>query len=138
MIKNGSTVKMHYTLTVDGVIMDNSPEGDPLSYVQGSGQIIPGLEEQMEGLKPGDKKEVMVSPEKGYGPVDPSAFQKVPRQAFQSAQDLKVGDIVSGQLGEQIFNAIVSALGPDEITLDFNHPLAGKTLRFAIEVVEVS
>lgn len=137
MIKNGSTVKINYTLTVDGVIMDSSPEGDPLAYVQGSGQIIPGLEEQLEGLKVGDKKEVIVAPDKGYGTVDLGAFQKVPATAFQNAKELKVGDIVSGQLGEQVFNAIVSAMGVDEITLDFNHPLAGKTLRFAVEVVEV-
>jgi FKBP-type peptidyl-prolyl cis-trans isomerase 2 len=138
MIKKGSTVKIHYTLSVDGVILDSSPEGDPLSYVQGAGQIIPGLEEQLEGLKAGDKKEVMVSPDKGYGPTDPNALQKVPLAAFDNAQTLKIGDIVSGQLGEQAFNAIVAQISPEEITLDFNHPLAGKTLRFAVEVVEVT
>lgn len=138
MIKKGATVKIHYTLSVDGVILDSSAEGDPLVYVQGSGQIIPGLEFELEGLKAGDKKEVTVAPEKGYGSVDPHAFQKVPRGAFENAKDLKVGDMVSGQMGEQVFNAIVSALSLEEITLDFNHPLAGKTLRFAVEVVEVT
>jgi FKBP-type peptidyl-prolyl cis-trans isomerase SlyD len=138
MIKKGSTVKIHYTLSVDGVILDSSPEGDPLAYVQGSGQIIPGLEEELEGLKSGDKKEVTVAPEKGYGMVDPNAFQKVPKAAFDNAPGLKVGDIVSGQLGEQTFNAVISQISLEEITLDFNHPLAGKTLRFAVEVVEVS
>jgi FKBP-type peptidyl-prolyl cis-trans isomerase SlyD len=138
MIQKGATVRIHYTLSVDGVILDSSAEGDPLVYVQGSGQIIPGLEDQLEGLKTGDKKEVMVAPEKGYGPVDPQAFQKVPRGAFENAKDLKIGDIVSGQMGEQVFNAVVSALDLEDITLDFNHPLAGKTLRFAVEVVEVT
>jgi FKBP-type peptidyl-prolyl cis-trans isomerase SlyD len=138
MIKKGSTVKIHYTLSVDGVILDTSAEGDPLVYVQGSGQIIPGLEFELEGLKAGDKKEVTVAPEKGYGSVDPNAFQKVPRGAFENAKDLKVGDMVSGQMGEQVFNAVVSDLSLEEITLDFNHPLAGKTLRFAVEVVEVT
>jgi len=138
MIKKGSAVKLHYTLSVDGVILDSSPEGDPLAFVQGSGQIIPGLEKQLEGLKAGDKKEVTVGPDEGYGPVDPNALQKVPRAAFENAPGLKVGDIVSGQLGEQTFNAIVAQISPEEITLDFNHPLAGKTLRFAVEVVEVA
>ncbi len=138
MIKKGATVKLHYTLSVDGVILDGSQQGDPLVYVQGSGQIIPGLEDELEGLKSGDKKEVTVAPEKGYGPVDLQAFQKVPRAAFENAKDLKVGDMVSGQMGEQVFNAVVSALSLEEITLDFNHPLAGKTLRFAVEIVEVT
>ncbi|HSA60218.1 MAG TPA: peptidylprolyl isomerase [bacterium] len=138
MIKKGSTVKIHYTLSVDGVILDSSAEGDPLVYVQGSGQIIPGLEYELEGLKAGDKKEVTVAPEKGYGSVDPNAFQKVPRGAFENAKDLKVGDMVSGQMGEQVFNAVVSDLSLEEITLDFNHPLAGKVLRFAVEVVDVT
>ena len=137
MIKKGSAVKIQYTLSVDGVILDSSPEGDPLSYVHGAGQIIPGLEDQLAGLKAGDKKEVTVSPENGYGPIDPNALQKVPKAAFDNAQTLKIGDIVSGQMGEQVFNAVVSQIGPEEITLDFNHPLAGKTLRFAVEVVEV-
>lgn len=138
MIKKGATVKLHYTLSVDGVIMDSSSEGEPLTYVQGSGQIIPGLEEQLEGLKAGDKKEVMVAPDKGYGAPDPNAFQQVPKTAFANSKDLKAGDIVSGQLGEQVFNAVVSGIGAEEITLDFNHPLAGKTLRFAVEVLEVT
>jgi len=138
VIKKGSAVKLHYTLSVDGVILDSSPEGDPLAYVQGSGQIIPGLEKELEGLKAGDKKEVTVTPEEGYGPVDPNAFQKVPKAAFENSPGLKIGDIVSGQLGEQTFNAIVAQISSEEITLDFNHPLAGKMLRFAVEVVEVA
>lgn len=137
MIKEGSTVKLHYTLTVDGVILDQSGEGEPLTYVQGSGQIIPGLETQLVGMKQGDRKEVMVSPDQGYGTIDPNAFQKVAKTAFQNAPQLKVGDVVSGQLGEHQFQAIVSNIGGEDITLDFNHPLAGKTLRFSIEIVEV-
>ena len=137
MIKNGTTVKMHYTLTVDGVILDQSPEGEPLVYLQGSGQIIPGLESQLEGLKKGDRKEVTVPPDQAYGVIDNNAFQKVAKTAFQNAPQLKVGDIVTGQLGEHQFQAVVANIGMDDITLDFNHPLAGKTLTFSIEILEV-
>jgi FKBP-type peptidyl-prolyl cis-trans isomerase SlyD len=137
MIKNGSTVKMHYTLTVDGVILDQSAEGEPLVYTQGSGQIIPGLENQLSGLKKGDRKEVTVAPDQGYGMIDPNAYQTVAKTAFQNAPQLKVGDVVTGQLGEHPFQATVSNIGAEDITLDFNHPLAGKTLRFSIEVVDI-
>jgi len=137
MIKDGSTVKIHYILTVEGVILDQSGEGEPLTYIQGSGQIIPGLESQLTGLKMGERKEVTVPPDQGYGTIDPNAYQKVAKTAFQNAPQLKVGDVVTGQLGENQFQAIVSNIGADDITLDFNHPLAGKTLRFSIEVVEI-
>lgn len=137
MITKGSKVKIQYTLSVEGVIMDSSSKEEPLAYVQGGEQIIPGLEEQLEGMKQGDQKDVTLAPDKGYGSIDPNAYQKVSRKAFQSAEGLKVGDVVTGQLGEHQFQAVVSQMGGEEITLDFNHPLAGKTLRFSIEVVEV-
>lgn len=137
VIKKGSTVKINYTLTVDNQVVDSSTGGEPLTYVQGSGQIIPGLEEQLEGMKPTEKKHVTVSPEKGYGAQDPKAFHKVPRKAFQDGQKLKVGDIVSGDAGGQKFQAKIAGVDKEEITLDLNHPLAGKTLNFEVEVVDV-
>lgn len=136
-IKNGSTVSINYTLTVDGKVADTSVGHEPLVYVQGSGQIIEGLEEQLEGLKKGDKKAVVVDPEKGYGISHPEAIQKIPKKAFDGAEKLKVGDAVSGKVNEKEFQAIVASVGPNEITIDLNHPLAGKTLNFEVEVVDV-
>jgi FKBP-type peptidyl-prolyl cis-trans isomerase SlyD len=137
VIGAGATVKLNYTLTVENKVVDASAGRGPLTYVQGSGQIIPGLEEQLVGLKAGDKKQVVVSPEKGYGIIDPKAFTKVPRKAFKDTSKMKVGSVVSGQKGGQQFQAVISAIGPTEITLDLNHPLAGKTLNFNIEVLDV-
>ncbi|MBI2070937.1 MAG: peptidylprolyl isomerase [Elusimicrobia bacterium] len=137
VIKKGSNVKMHYTLTVDGQVMDSSTGREPLAFVQGSGQIIPGLEAALEGLKTGEKKQVTVAPEQGYGVRDDRAIQKVPKTAFDNAAGLKVGSVVSGQAGNRPFQAVVTAISAKEITLDLNHPLAGKTLNFAIEIVEV-
>ncbi|MBI4057508.1 MAG: peptidylprolyl isomerase [Elusimicrobia bacterium] len=137
MVQKGSTVKINYTLTVDGQVVDSSTGREPLAYVQGSGQIIPGLEEQVQGMKTGDKKKLTVTPEKGYGPINPQAQQKIPRQKFQGQKDLKVGSVVQGEMGDRQFQAVIAGINDKEVTLDLNHPLAGKTLQFDIEVVDV-
>lgn len=137
MIQAGSQVKFNYTLRVDGQVVDSSEGREPLSYVQGRGDIIPGLEEEMAGLKAGDKKQVSIAPEKGYGTHNPQAVQKVPKANFGEAKGLKVGDLVRGQAGGREFRARVTEIGAKDVTLDLNHPLAGKTLNFDVEVVEV-
>jgi FKBP-type peptidyl-prolyl cis-trans isomerase SlyD len=139
MIQKGSKVRIHYTLTVDGEKIESSQGGEPLSYTHGEGHIVPGLEEGLTGLAPGEKKEIQVSPEKAYGERDPSAAQEVPKTVFEEPDRLDVGGTVSGRTGDgQTFQARVAKIGADTVTLDLNHPLAGKTLDFQIEVVEVS
>lgn len=137
VIKEGSKVSINYKLTVDGVVMDSSDGREPLTYTQGSSQIIPGLEKQLAGLKAGDKKVVVVEAKEGYGERNPDAVQKVPRTAFKDVDKLKVGSIVGGQVGGQDFDAQVVELDDKSVTLDLNHPLAGKVLNFEIEVVSV-
>ena len=137
-IRQGSRVTMNYTLTVDGKVVDSSVGGQPLTYVQGSGQIIPGLEEKLAGMRKGGKKHVTVPPEKGYGPVNPDAFQLVPRSAFKKVKNLKVGSVVNGRTPDgRPLRAKVAALDKDQVTLDLNHPLAGKTLQFDVEIMDV-
>jgi FKBP-type peptidyl-prolyl cis-trans isomerase SlyD len=137
LIKKDSQVKIHYTLKVDGEVIDSTEGKDPLSYVQGSAEIVPGLEEELEGMKTGDKKAVSISPEKGFGQPNPDAFQKVARKAFNDTENLEEGEWVFGDMGGQKFRAKIVDVGDEEVTLDLNHPLAGKTLEFSIEVVEV-
>jgi FKBP-type peptidyl-prolyl cis-trans isomerase SlyD len=137
VIEPGSLVKMHYALTVDGQVVDTSRGTEPLSFVFGSGQIIPGLEEQILGLSAGDKRSIVVAPEKGYGPINPQAIQKVPRKNFQGASDLKAGATVTAQSGGRTIQARVTQVSRDTVTVDLNHPMAGKTLNFEVEVVEV-
>lgn len=138
MIKSGSTVQINYKLTVDGEVVDASPTGEPLEYIQGAQQIIPGLEEQLEGLLVTDKKTVMVSPEKGYGLRDEAAVQVVPRSAFPQDADIVVGTMVAGEADGHPIQASIAAHDAETVTLDMNHPLAGKQLKFEIEVVSIS
>ncbi|MBI4249214.1 MAG: peptidylprolyl isomerase [Elusimicrobia bacterium] len=136
-IRTGSAVKIHYTLTVDGAVVDSSSGKEPLAFVQGAGQIIPGLEEKLLGLSAGDKRSVVVTPEKGYGVRDSKAVQKVPKKALRDSEKIKIGDVLQGQQGDQPFRASVVEIGSQDVTLDFNHPLAGKTLNFDVEVMDV-
>jgi len=135
-IQEGSQVKMHYKLTVGGQVIDQSKDA-PLPFVAGKGQMIPGVDKAVIGMKAGDKKSLTVSPEDGYGPKNPAAVQKVPKKMFKDADSMKVGSMVQGQTPQGPFRALIIAVGPDEVTLDLNHPLAGKTLNFELEIIEV-
>ena len=126
MIEGGAIVKMHYTLKVDGAVVDSSAGGEPLEFIQGEGQIIPGLERELASANPGDKKIVTVGPEQGYGAAR-SELVKSPREAFSQLKDLAVGSVVRGE-GRAGLQASVTELTEAEVTLDLNHPLAGKTL----------
>ena len=137
MIQDGSTVSIHYTLTIDGNVVDSSVDRDPLTFVQGSGQIIPGLEDALNGRTEGDQVKVEIPPEKGYGPRNPEALRTIPRQALDHLQGLKEGDMVRGQVQDQQFEAMVASMDEQNVTLDLNHPLAGKTLQFEVEVVSI-
>lgn len=137
MIEAGSTVKILYTLTVDGRVVSHSEPDAPLTYVQGEGQIIPGLEEELQSLGSGDKATVTVSPERGYGVYDPQAVREFPKAAFQNPETLSQGDMISAKSNQDSFTARVAEIRPNDILLDLNHPLAGKTLNFEVEIVEV-
>ena len=137
MIKNGSKVAIHYTLTVGGKVEDTSNGRSPLEYTQGAGQIIKGLEKALEGLKAGDKKSVDIPAKDAYGEVIAEAKRRIPKTAVNNADKLKVGDIVGASNGNQSFRAVISAITENEVELDFNHPLAGKELHFDVEVVSV-
>jgi FKBP-type peptidyl-prolyl cis-trans isomerase SlyD len=137
MIASGSKVKIHYTLKVDGDIVDSSAGREPLEYQHGQGMLVPGVEAGLEGAKPGDKKKLTIPAKDGYGETDPGMIIAAPRDAFAQMPDLKVGATVRASGPEGEFRAIVKEIGDQVVKLDLNHPLAGKTLDFDIEVVAV-
>ncbi len=138
VITEGSEVKVHYTLTVDGNVVDKSQEGSPLQFRVGDGRLIPGFEKAVMGMKEGEKKSFEVEPAEGYGTVDPNAFRTVPRDQLPPDADPKVGMVLfaQGPNGQNI-PLRISEIRDDSIVVDLNHPLAGKTLNFDVEVVEV-
>ena len=138
MIEQGSKVKFDYTLTVDGKVADTSTGRGPLEYTHGAGQIIVGLEKELLGMNVGDKKSVDIAPEEGYGKVLEEAIRRVPKEAIAGAEHIKVGDMVGASNAGHTFRAVVKEITDKEVVLDFNHPLAGKTLHFDVEIKEIN
>ena len=138
VIEDGKKVKIDYTLTVDEKMVDTSEGKTPLEYVQGNKMIIPGLEKQLAGLKVGDEKKVTVTPEEGYGQIDPTAVVDVAKKNFGETFDPKVGMLVQmkSQDGKQ-YAGVIKEIKDETVTVDFNHPLAGKELNFAIKIVSI-
>ena len=128
----------HYTLTdAAGKVIDSSDGRAPLSYLHGAGNIVPGLEKEMSGKKQGDTFNVVVAPEEGYGMPNPMMIQVVPREAFQGVDTLEVGMEFQAQTPQGPMSVAIAKIDGDEVMVDGNHPLAGQTLHFAIEVTDV-
>lgn len=137
-IKDGSVVSIDYTLTDDkGQVMDTNKGKPPLVFTKGSGQIIPGLDKELTGLKVGQEKKVRVKPEDGYGPVNPAAFQEVPKDKLPP-DALKVGTMLMARGPQgQPMPVRVHEIKGETVIVDFNHPMAGKTLFFDVKVVGI-
>jgi FKBP-type peptidyl-prolyl cis-trans isomerase SlyD len=137
-IEAGSTVSLEYTLTDDdGKVLDSSQGRDPLTYVQGESQIVPGLEKALAGMHSGEQKQVTVSPGEGYGEVDPAAVAEVPKGLIP-ADALNVGTELVARNSQGTTRLVrVKEVKDETVVLDLNHPLAGKTLHFDVKVVGV-
>ena len=128
----------HYTLTNDaGDVLDSSEGRDALPYLHGKGNIVPGLEKALVGKSVGDKLNVTVIPEEGYGAHNPQLVQQVPKAAFQGVDNLEPGMQFQAESNMGPVSVVVTAVEGDEVTVDGNHPLAGETLHFAVEITEV-
>lgn len=137
-ISADKVVSIDYTLTDNnGAVIDSSEGHGPLAYLQGHGNIIPGLESALEGKTEGDALQVSVAPADGYGERDDALTQQVPRQMFENADDIQVGMQFQTSSEQGMHIVTVTAVDTENVTVDANHPLAGQTLNFDVKVVEV-
>jgi FKBP-type peptidyl-prolyl cis-trans isomerase SlyD len=136
-VSDGMAVGIHYTLTLTGgEVVDSSEGDDALWFLQGAGQIIPGLERELYGMSLGDKKQVTVLPEDGYGDYDPDDTQLLSHDLFPADEPIEVGQDVQLRDADsgQVFQAFVVEVGDDGVLVDFNHPLAGQELLFDVNI----
>ena len=138
-IQNNSAVSFHYKLTDDdGISIDSSEGKEPLGYLHGAGNIIPGLEKALEGKTIGDSLTVAVTAAEGYGEVQKELIQEVAKEAFQDVDNIEVGMQFEAQTGQGgTVPVTVIAVTDEIVTVDGNHPLAGKNLNFDVTIEEV-
>ncbi|SHM38960.1 FKBP-type peptidyl-prolyl cis-trans isomerase [Vreelandella subglaciescola] len=137
-IAQNSVVAFHYTLTNDaGEVLDSSEGREPLTYLHGGGNIIPGLEKELEGRTAGEKLNVNVSPEEGYGEVQEQLMQEVPRESFQGVESVEPGMQFQAQTEGGPLMVTVKKVEADTVVVDGNHPLAGQQLAFDVEIATV-
>ena len=137
-VSSGTKVSIEYTLRLeDKTAVDSNVDSEPFTYLHGAHQIIPGLEKALEGMKIGERKQVIVTPEEGYGAVNQEAFIEVTKEEFPQ-EALKVNALIQGRDARgQPFYARVVEIKDQAVLLDFNHPLAGKTLYFEVKVLDI-
>ena len=134
-ISRDSVVTIHYTLKDDaGEVIDSSASGEPLTYLHGHGNLIPGLERELAGRAVGDQLSVKIAPAEGYGNYDEQLVQKVPLQALRGIKDVKPGMRLQAHTEEGPRSVTVTEVGSDTVTLDGNHPLAGQNLNFDVRI----
>lgn len=138
-IRQNRIASFHYTLkNPEGEVISASPEDSPLTYIHGTGSIIPGLERELEGKSQGDSFSVVVSPEEGYGQRNPSLVAVLKREVFHGIDEIEPGMQFQAQDSSGNLQVItVSQVDGNSVTVDRNHPLAGMTLDFTVDVVEV-
>jgi len=139
IVQEKSNVSVHYTGTLEtGEVFDSSRERDPLSFTVGEGQMIPGFEKAVKGMKLNETKKITIAPEEAYGDAKPEMVQTITKEQLPPDLNVHVGQQLASQMpdGQQIV-VTVTDVKDSEITIDANHPLAGKTLNFEIEVVKI-
>src|SRR5688572_12274760 len=143
MAEANSTIEKNKVVTIDyklsddgGQILDSSEGREPLTYLHGGG-LIPGMEQALEGRTPGEQFNVTIPPEQGYGEKDPNMVQAVPRANFGGIAQIEPGMQFQARTPEGSRVVTVVEVAPDAVTIDANHPLAGKTLHFDVSVVDI-
>ncbi len=134
-VTQDAVVLIHYTLTDDqGKTIDSSAGGEPLAYLHGNGNLIPGLERALEGKATGDSVSVKLAPAEGYGEYDKALVQQIPRRALKGIGDVYVGMQLQAQSDQGTRAVTVTHVAGDMVTIDGNHPLAGQQLNFDVTI----
>lgn len=134
-IEINQTVKIMFEVRVDGVLVDGSRSNKPFEFQFGVGQVIAGLEKRIINMKAGEAAQFIVPAAEAYGEYDPNGIQTLPIEQFAGIEDLKVGMQIQAQdENDQPIQFIVKEIGEKEVTVDFNHPLAGKDLEYKIKI----
>ncbi len=137
VVADDMVVRLDYTLTLsNGEVYDSSADSGPLEYLQGHGQLIAGLEEALYDMAVGDEKDVVVTPDVGYGEYDPDGVQSIPRDIFPPEMELEPGmsiDLYDEDADEEL-EASIEEVDEDTVMVNFNHPLAGETLSFHVRI----
>jgi peptidylprolyl isomerase len=138
--KNGDTVQVHYTGTLDdGTVFDTSVDRNPLQFTLGEGRVISGFEQAVAGMTPGESKTVRITVDEAYGPHDAEMVMAIDRSDFPENIEPRVGQMLQlHQPGGQSIVVTVTEVSESSVTLDANHPLAGKDLTFDIELLEIT
>jgi FKBP-type peptidyl-prolyl cis-trans isomerase SlyD len=142
IVAKNMVASVHYTGTMpdSGEVFDSSEGRDPLTFIVGHGQMIPGFEEEIQGAKIGDKRTFTLTPDKAYGERQEEAMMKIPREEFSALEEeakLEVGMTLVAQMQHGPAPFTVTELTDEEVTADFNHKLAGESLTFAVEIIEL-
>lgn len=136
--KPGDTVRVHYTGKLDdGQVFDSSDGRQPLEFQLGSGQVIAGFEQAVTGMEPGESRSITIPSDQAYGPHREENIVSVPRQQFPDDIEPAVGQQLQMSQGGQVHRVTVTDVGEENISLDANHPLAGKDLTFDLKLVEI-
>jgi FKBP-type peptidyl-prolyl cis-trans isomerase SlpA len=140
IIQNGSKITMHFALKLaEDQVVDSTFESEPATFELGDGNLLPGFEEYLLGLTTGDKKLFEVPPEKAFGQPNPQNLQEMKRKDFPLDMPIAPGLMVSfADAQGQELPGVIDKVEGDWVTVDFNHPLAGKTLIFEVQILEVS
>ena len=139
-VEKGNKVKVEYEGKFDdGSVFDSSKtHGKPLEFIAGEGHVVPGFDNAIVGMEKDEEKEITIKPEEGYGPINAELSKEVPRDQLPKDQEPKMGMMLAVGLpnGQQV-PATITKVSDDKITIDLNHPLAGKTLHFKIKVIDI-
>jgi FKBP-type peptidyl-prolyl cis-trans isomerase 2 len=137
-VTDKKVVQISYKGTLaDGTVFGKSEDGKPLEFMVGAGKMIPALEKGLMGMKVGDKKTIVIKAADAYGEWDKNAVQEVPKEQFSKDLAITVGQLYTVQTPQGQLTVKVTAVGPKTVTIDFNHPLAGKDLTFEVQVVKI-